>query len=109
MPTTKDKPQGPVDKVVGNVSKAVGGAIKTVADKVKGATGDTEVKTDESYTVNGKKVSKAAYEKEMSKAGKGKKKVKEGWTHDTLAAELFESGDEYMVTLHNKLARQLKG
>jgi len=38
-----------------------------------------------------------------------KKKVKEGWTHDTLAAQLFESGDEYMVALRNKLDKQLKG
>lgn len=35
--------------------------------------------------------------------------VNEGWTHDTLAAQLFESGDEYVVSLHNKLAKQLKG
>ncbi len=41
--------------------------------------------------------------------GKKKKKVKESWTHDTLAAELFESGDEYMVALRNKLDKQLKG
>jgi len=109
MPVNKEKPQGPVDKAIGNVTKAVGGAIKTVADKVKGATGDTDVKTDESYTVNGKKVSKAAYDKEMKKAGKGKEKVKEGWTHDTLAARLFESGDEYMVSLHNRLSQKIKG
>lgn len=64
-------------------------------------------KTDESYTINGKKVSKTAYEKEMKKVDK--KKVKEGWTHDTLAAQLFESGDEYMVALRNKLDKQLKG
>jgi hypothetical protein len=38
-----------------------------------------------------------------------KKKVKEGWTHDTLAAQLFESGDEYMVALRNKLDKQIKG
>jgi hypothetical protein len=35
--------------------------------------------------------------------------VNEGWTHDSLAAQLFESGDEYMVSLHNRLAKQLKG
>jgi len=100
---------GPVGKGIQKAGELVGKGIEKVVDKVKGATGEIGTKTDESYTVNGKKVSKAAYEKEMAKAGKGKKKVKEGWTHDTLAAELFESGDEYMVTLHNKLAKQIKG
>ena len=38
-----------------------------------------------------------------------KQSMKEGWTHDSLAAKLFESGDEYVVSLHNKLAKQLKG
>lgn len=45
----------------------------------------------------------------MKAAMKGKsKKVKESWTHDSLAAELFET-DEYMMTLHESLQRKLKG
>jgi hypothetical protein len=44
----------------------------------------------------------------MAKAGKGKKKVKESWTHDSLAAQLFET-DEYMMTLHESLQKKLKG
>ncbi len=78
-------------------------------DEMGGKSKKKSKAVEENYTINGKKVSKAAYEKEMSKAGKGKKKVKESWTHDTLAAELFESGDEYMVALRNKLDKQLKG
>jgi hypothetical protein len=46
---------------------------------------------------------------EMGGKKKKSKKVAEGWTHDSLAAQLFESGDEYVVSLHNRLAKQLKG
>lgn len=46
---------------------------------------------------------------EMGGKKKKSKKVAEGWTHDSLAAQLFESGDEYMVSLHNRLSKQLKG
>jgi hypothetical protein len=122
--------------------------IKNNINNIKQTFGLDEGKNKEkTYTINGKKVSKAAYEKEMAKANKSKKKgdgnlannakpydkitkgdvvagrlgkdemggksknkkVKEGWTHDTLAAQLFESGDEYMVALRNKLDRQIKG
>jgi hypothetical protein len=46
---------------------------------------------------------------EMGGKKKKSKKVAEGWTHDSLAAQLFEHGDEYMVSLHNRLSKQLKG
>ena len=39
---------------------------------------------------------------------KKKKKAHEGWTHDTLAAELFEQELTYEDTLNNMLAKELK-
>jgi len=119
------KPKQPTPSPIDPIKKG----FKKVADKIldkdpkpKSDIGDKNIpepttkpleksydEFNEGYTINGKKVSKAAYEKEMSKAGKGKKKVKEGWTHDSLAAQLFENGDEYVVSLHNRLAKQLKG
>jgi hypothetical protein len=91
---------------------------KRQAEKKKSEEKTTEGKGDGNLANNAKPYDKVTRgdviagrlgKDEMGSKKKKSKKVAEGWTHDSLAAQLFESGDEYVVSLHNRLAKQLKG